>query len=90
MGSPFLQRQLSDAEDDHLDFQRRSQGFSLKKVITIIVTGYSLDLKYIVCTDILLSERKSWGELISQNWVEIVGQLAEDAQITSQGDPRHQ
>lgn len=90
MGSPFLQRQLSDAEDDHLDFQHRSQGFSLKKVITIIVTGYSLDLEYIVCTDILLSERKSWGELISQNWVEIVGQLTEDAQITSQGDPRHQ
>lgn len=39
-------------------------------------------------TDIL-SERRRWGELLSQNWVETVGQLTEDVQ-TSQGDPRHQ
>lgn len=79
VGSPFLHRQLSDAEDEHLDFQHRSQGFLTKKVITTIVTDYSLDLEYIMRTDIL-SERKRWGELISQNWVETVGQLTEDAQ----------
>jgi len=31
VGSPFLHRQLSEAEDDRLDFQHRSQGFFTKK-----------------------------------------------------------
>lgn len=56
------------------------KGFSLKEVITTVVTDYSLDLEYIMRTDTLLSERKRWGELISQNCVETVGQLTEGAQ----------
>lgn len=61
--------------------------FLLKKIIITLVTDYSMDLKFITHTNIILSERRRWGEFTSPNWIETVGQLAEDVKVTSHGGP---
>lgn len=92
VGSPFLHRQLSDAEDEHLDFQHRSQGFLTEK------SDHHRSHRLQSGPGIYNAYRYSsfWEEEVGRTHLTKLGwncwttDWQKMPKVTSQGDPRHQ